>query len=89
MRKRPTTIGAVIAVLDDKRRVVADRGGIQWMLQVRAGTGWRSRSFCQTREALLRCCGGEQHPALLALPSRIGEPVAVEPTTDSMQEAAE
>jgi hypothetical protein len=53
-------------------RKVSPPGGIQWMLQVRAGTGWRSRSFCQTREALIRCCGGEQHPALLALPARIG-----------------
>jgi hypothetical protein len=32
--------------------------------------------------------GGEQHPALLALPERIGQPVAIEPTTDSMQQAA-
>jgi len=67
--------------------------GIQWILQNRAGEHWRSRSFCQTKEALIRCGGST--PELDALPDRIapvaekfGGKVATVATTDT-QEAAE
>jgi len=49
----------VIAQLNEKWRVVD--GSLQWILQHKKGnprkksSGWRGRSFCRTREALLRC----------------------------------
>ena len=52
---------------------------LQWVLQRRAGnprtknSGWENRSFCTTREALLRCvrkyCGEIDTTALDALSS--------------------
>lgn len=51
----------------------------------RSGIGWKSRSYCRTKEALILCCGGST-PELEALPDRIGDGVA--PTID-MQKAAE
>jgi hypothetical protein len=72
-----------VAILDENRRVISD--GVQWILQKRSGIGWKSRSYCRTKEALIRCCGGST-PELAALPDRIGNRIA--PTTD-MQEAAE
>jgi len=66
----------VVAVLDGGRRVITCCHGIQWILQERIGGRWRNRSFCQTRHALIRCCGGS-NPALDALPVHIkGLPVA-------------
>lgn len=52
--------------LNARWRVTDD--GLQWILQRRSGSetehhsGWRDRSFCRTREGLLRCireCCGE------------------------------
>jgi len=56
----------LIAGLNESWRVVDDP--LQWILQRRKGSpraknsGWRNRSFCTTREGLLRCireCSGE------------------------------
>jgi hypothetical protein len=81
-----------VAILNQRYRVIRCRDGIQWILQRRnipAGTGgnrperhsrddWRGRSYCRTREALIRCCraySGEIDPAavvaLRTLPERI------------------
>jgi hypothetical protein len=52
----------VVAVLNDKWRVIECRDGIQWILQSRDtrkanATGvWRGRSYCRTKEALSRVC---------------------------------
>ena len=55
-----------IAQLNERWRVVDDP--LQWILQRKKGgpheknSGWRNRSFCTTREGLLRCireCSGE------------------------------
>jgi hypothetical protein len=49
----------LVAQLNESWRVVDDP--LQWILQRKKGSprrknsGWRSRSFCRTREALLRC----------------------------------
>jgi hypothetical protein len=65
----------VVAILNDgKTRVIVCYAGIQWIVQRRQGEQWHSRSFCRTKEALLRCCGHDPHPALAALPDRIQEP---------------
>ena len=61
----------VVAVLDAKTRVIECADGIQWVLQRRTGslkTPWAGRSFCRTKEALIRIAGS--HPALEALPDR-------------------
>ena len=74
--------------LNDQWRVVACRDGIQWILQFRnsaitAAGDWRGRSYCRTREALLRCCvhhcgpiGPIARAALEALPARFGQTVS-------------
>jgi hypothetical protein len=60
--------------------VIVCYAGIQWIVQRRQREQWHSRSFCQTKEALIRCCGGST-PEL-----DVGDRVA--PITDT-QEAAE
>ena len=77
----------LIARLNAKWRVVDDP--LQWILQRKKGnprkknSGWRDRSFCTTRQTLLRCvretCGEVDDEALIrlrALPEfhRDGEP---------------
>jgi hypothetical protein len=77
---------AVVARLNDRWWVIACSAGIQWILQraVRPETyptsRWRGRSFCRTREALIRLChthAGEIDPiaetVLDALPDRFPE----------------
>ena len=76
----------IVAVLGANRRVIACAAGIQWIVQRRSGslaTPWAGRSFCRTKEALLRCAGGS-HPALDALPDRFPEapPLAPEVNDD-------
>jgi hypothetical protein len=52
----------VIATLNTRWRVIACRHGIQWILQYRnraetvARDVWRGRSYCRTKEALIRVC---------------------------------
>jgi hypothetical protein len=52
----------VIVLLNGRWRVIACRHGIQWILQYRnrvetvARDVWRGRSYCRTREALIRVC---------------------------------
>jgi hypothetical protein len=58
-----------VAVLNPKRRVIRCRDGIQWILQCanRAETvardGWRGRSYCRTKKALIRVC--DAHAGLI------------------------
>jgi hypothetical protein len=62
----------LVAQLNERWRVINDP--LQWTLQRKKGTprkknsGWTGRSFCRTREALLRCvreyCGEVDPPAL-------------------------
>ena len=63
----------LVAQLNESWRVVDDQ--LQWRLQRKKGnsrkknSGWRDRSFCTTREGLLRCIrehGGKVGPAALA-----------------------
>jgi hypothetical protein len=50
---------SVLALLNARWRVIDEP--LQWILQRKKGnprkksSGWRGRSFCRTREALLRC----------------------------------
>jgi len=77
----------VVAILNARWRVIACRDGIQWILQRRnapetaRGDDWRGRSYCRTREALIRCTcavAGEINPAaarvLASLSERIDLP---------------
>jgi hypothetical protein len=69
-------LNGLVAALNPGWRVVDDR--LQWILERRTGapseksTGWKARSFCRTREGLLRCvreyCGEADISQLLALP---------------------
>ncbi len=79
----------IVARLSDKWRVILCPAGVQWILQKRdAGnapsTGWRGVSYCVTREALVRLCGGLESPVdpaalliLAALPQHIKTEAAV------------
>jgi hypothetical protein len=70
----------VVARADSSTRVIECPAGIQWIVQrLKISNGqrvWAGRSFCQTREALIRCVRewvpGE-HPVLQALPERFPE----------------
>jgi hypothetical protein len=74
----------VVARLSGTARVIVCRNGLQWILQLRAGQRsgrprWASRSFCCTREALVRCArehageiAADALVTLLSLPERIG-----------------
>jgi hypothetical protein len=74
--KRPARPSNPLLVqLNEKWRVVVDP--LQWILQRKDGgprsknSGWQSRSFCTTRDGLLRCvresCGDVEEFALAAL----------------------
>ncbi|MEE8099726.1 MAG: hypothetical protein V3T13_07305 [Hyphomicrobium sp.] len=61
-------------MLNERWRVASD-DWLQWILEARHGkpgiksSGWRGRSFCTTRKALLRCIGeycGEVDQAAVA-----------------------
>ncbi len=56
----------VIAQTRKNIRVINCRDDIQWIVQVRNGSGWRGKHYCKTKEALIRIAG--HHPALAALP---------------------
>jgi len=61
----------IVAVLNERWRVIACTTGIQWILQMRRGRLWRGRSFCRSRAVLLSrigdLCGAVGPPALLIL----------------------
>jgi hypothetical protein len=69
----------VVVVLSDRRRVIEANG--LWVVQRRivsrnpreTGRWWTGRSYCRSREALLRICG--HHPDLMALPEGVVYPV--------------
>lgn len=77
----------IVAVLNDRWRVIECRDGIQWILQRRnraktvSSGDWRGRSYHRSREALI-CCAmvycGDTDPAAVAvlasLPERIDLP---------------
>jgi hypothetical protein len=56
----------VVAKLNDRWRVIECRDQIQWILQCRisseraARARWEGLSYCQTSEALIRCCNEER-----------------------------
>ena len=75
--------GEVLAVLDQKHRVIICRDGIQWITQRRKSGGaarpWRALGYHTTQTSLIRACAtlcGEIDPnamsVLLALPDVIG-----------------
>lgn len=67
----------VLAILNDRWRVIVCRDGVQWILQYRksaekTGTrsGWRGRSYCRISQALKRDMGyhaGDICPYALAV----------------------
>jgi hypothetical protein len=70
----------IVAVLDAKTRVIECADRIQWIVQRRTGSldrPWAGRSFCTSKQALLRIAG--RHPlsgreaALEALPDYFPE----------------
>jgi hypothetical protein len=72
--------GRVVAVLNPKWRVIECRDGIQWILQSRDSLKpevvWRGRSYCRTKEALLRVCAlhaGEINPTAAAVLAALHE----------------
>ena len=78
---------AVVARLNEGWRVVICAGGIQWVLQKRAGerhgrARWEGRSFCRTSEALNRLsrkCAGVIEPTAAAILASLPERIATAP----------
>jgi hypothetical protein len=77
-REESETYRHVIARLNGRWRVIACRGGIQWIVQTRRGPRWHNRYFCRTRDGLLQCArehagqiDGIALARLLRLPQRI------------------
>jgi hypothetical protein len=89
MSESADSYGRVVARLNPRWRVIECQHRIQWILQYRASAetyptpNWKGRSYCRTREALLRCCrehAGAIDPTaaavLAGLPERIDTPVS-------------
>ena len=60
----------IIVQIDDRRRVIDCQDHIQWIVQLWNGGRWRGRSYCRTREALIRCSNakGDSLAIIRALP---------------------
>ena len=80
----PDNYGRIVAQLNSRWRVIECRHLIQWILQYRASaetyatSRWVGRTYCRTRNGLLRCCrehAGAIDPTaaaiLASLPERI------------------
>jgi hypothetical protein len=87
MSESADNYGRVVARLNPRWRVIECQHRIQWILQYRASaetyptSNWKGRSYCRTKETLLRCC--REHAAtidpsatavLAALPEHIDAP---------------
>jgi hypothetical protein len=66
----------IVVMLNSNWRVIRCADGLQWILQRRGAPAstrandWRGRSYCRTRDALIRCareCSGTIEPAALAV----------------------
>jgi hypothetical protein len=67
---------AIVAMLDERTRVIECAAGNQWIIQRRvraAGYPWRSQYFCRTKAGLLLYAPKPTAPELLALPDRLPE----------------
>jgi hypothetical protein len=61
----------VVLRINEDWRVIKCRHGIQWILQKMGGSHWEGRSYCRSKEALLRCIKEEglgEYSELMALP---------------------
>jgi hypothetical protein len=63
---------AVVAILDDRTRVIECANGIQWIVQRRSGRIWQGIYFCRTKAGLL-LYARPITPELLALPDYFPE----------------
>jgi hypothetical protein len=72
----------VVAVLNDRWRVIECHDGIQWILQRRnraktvSSGDWRGKGYCRTRDALIRCASvycGEIAPDAVAVLASLPE----------------
>ena len=89
----------VVTILNTKWRVIECRDRIQWILQSRDSLQpevglWRGRSYCLTKEALLRVCAARVDEIasiiaaiLAALPDRI-EPSNAPAMADAIRDGA-
>ena len=76
IRETDETYRGVVAVLNDKLRVVAGSCGLQWVIQKRKNPlAWSSFAFCATKEGLLlrlpkygHGCDAESSARIQALP---------------------
>ena len=69
-RERDENYRAVIASLDEKRRVISCKDGLQWIIQRKRGDQWQGYSFHRCRDVLIERSGakGDALAALQALP---------------------
>jgi hypothetical protein len=75
MRSESSDDYPVLVTLNGRWRVIACRHGIQWILQYRnraetvARDVWRGRSYCRTRNALIRVC--DEHAGTIGAGARV------------------
>jgi hypothetical protein len=88
---------AVVAQLNDGWRVIVCRSNIQWILQRRRGercgrARWEGRSYCRTRQALLRCSrehAGPIEPSAVAILAALPERIEIEQAQPPISAASE
>jgi hypothetical protein len=91
MRETAECYQHIVVMLNSNWRVIRCPDGLQWILQRRGSPGstrandWRGRSYCRTRDALIRCAreySGTIDPdafaVLVTLPARIESNVGVD-----------
>jgi hypothetical protein len=95
LRETADAYSGFVVQLNPDWRVVECRDGLQWVLQRRGSPekprrdDWRGRSYCRTKEALIRCTrehAGPIDPAAVAilasLPERIEMAAIEEPASE-------
>jgi hypothetical protein len=71
VRESDDDYGKVVARLGSDRRVIVCADDIQWIVQRRSGSLWRSLHYCTSREGVIRRVKGlPGWEALLGLPAR-------------------
>jgi len=79
----------VVALLNDRWGVIVCKDGIQWILQRQDagkslhGAPWRGRSYCRTRQALIRDAryhAGDISPAALSILEALPATIDILPT---------
>lgn len=79
LREESDNYPHVVTLLNDNRRVIRCRDGIQWIVQQRIGSRWRSQSYCRSKAGLMGCVGTEISDMALAVLKALPNWIEVQP----------